>query len=178
MGKEGGLGMKELDISVCSLFEPQPEYMMNEDQVLVGVIDGRPLQSLYGWWLCVCDYTTGDMPYWIPQPVSTDISVAWKVVEKLAPLVGDFKNADGFFLLKYGEFADHGETEDGIPSCVAESEEVDNKDTGPWSAHFHLGLIAEGSCPEHWGHGDCFCARGATAAEAICRAALLAMRKV
>ncbi|GAI86829.1 unnamed protein product, partial [marine sediment metagenome] len=37
----------------------------------------------YDSWTCVCRYDEGDVPKWVPDPYSTDISAAWQVVEKL-----------------------------------------------------------------------------------------------
>ena len=106
--------------------------------------------------------------------VTIVLAVAFLV--SLAPLVGDWLNADGFFHLQYGEFACHGL--DGC-SPIGENEDEDldaDTDPEPWSAHFHIGVIArDGDCPAHWKHGDMFCARGKTPEIAICRAALLAV---
>jgi hypothetical protein len=54
----------------------------------------------------------------------------------------------------------------------------DDHDYGCWSCHFHIGIIGKNDkVPKHWDHGDRFCARGDTAALAICRAAVKAMTR-
>ncbi len=107
---------------------------------------------------------------------SQDIVHAWQVVKKLAPFAGDFEFADGFFTLKYAESADHGDDEAG---CTVPHPNPDaDKDTHPWSCHFHLGALGEqpdGVYPPGWDHGAKFCARGTTAPHAICLAALKAV---
>ena len=112
---------------------------------------------------------------------STVIAVAWEIVEKLAPLVGDFRYADGFFILQYADSADHGEHEAENPcSTMRLDEDFDDDDVDRlrWSCHLHLGGLCEkpeGTYPPGWDHGKKFCARGETAAHAICRAALKAV---
>lgn len=109
---------------------------------------------------------------------STNDRDATEVMKKVAPIVGDFKSGDGFVHLLYGDSAGHSLGEGCDPKRTIESDEDDDIDREPWSFHLHVGLIgAGGGCPEHWNHGDRFCARGRTAAEAICRAVLLAWKK-
>ena len=107
-----------------------------------------------------------------------DITAAWEIVRKLAPLAGDFAKGDGFFILQYGESAEHGDARHAgcWPGAIEEDEES-GKDLAPWSAHFHVGVMGEleeGDYPLGWTHGKRFCARGKTAQIAIVRAALIA----
>lgn len=109
------------------------------------------------------------------HPVSSDIAAAWTVVEKIAPLVGDFNYADGYFHLTYADSADHGDNKRGCDPHVGETE-LDEDDGRQWSCHLHLGLVCENNdTPKHWKHGELFCATGRTAPLAICRAALKAL---
>jgi hypothetical protein len=108
---------------------------------------------------------------------STDITAAWEVVSKLAPIVGDFQEADGFFILKYADSADHTTGK----NCPAEWTEdmtaydtnEDSEDTHKWSAHFHPGHPgADTESAKMFPDYKKSCARGRTAAHAICLAAL------
>ncbi len=104
------------------------------------------------------------------------VAHAWEVVDKLAPLVGDFKSGDGFFHLTYADSADHshGGCKDPARSLPDSDDDTDGE---RWSCHLHIGCMgADGGCPNHWDHGMKFCARGSTAPLAICRAALLATK--
>ena len=47
---------------------------------------GSPIKSGGGNWLCLCQYEEGDIPRWHPLPFSTDILVAWQVVDKMFKL--------------------------------------------------------------------------------------------
>lgn len=102
---------------------------------------------------------------------------AFAVVDKLAPLVGDFKSGDGFFHLIYADSAEHSQGGGCAPKRIIENANDDDIDHERWSAHFHIGIIgAGGGCPKRWDHGDKYCARGGTMEEAICRAALMAVK--
>lgn len=109
---------------------------------------------------------------------SADIAAAWEVVSKLAPIVGDFMEADGFFILKYADSADHT-TGENCPAEWAEemvgadNESDDSEDTHKWSAHFHPGHPgADTESAKMFPDYKKSCARGRTAAHAICLAAL------
>lgn len=108
---------------------------------------------------------------------STDIAAAWVVVAQLEPLVCTFKAADGFIWIGRGDFASH----DVGGECHLDKEPDDRDDDlpddpEPYSAHIHLGLLgADVAYPTGWDHGQRYCSRGATAPEAICRAALRAL---
>lgn len=107
---------------------------------------------------------------------SARIDHAWEVVAKMAPLVGDFQAGDGFFHLIYADSAEHSQGKGCDPKRTIEDEN-DDVDRERWSAHFHVGCLGEGPAyPPAWDHGKRSCARGATAALAICRAALLAAK--
>ncbi len=125
----------------------------------------------YGaYWHCSPDYDEGDICEWRPIPFSTDLRAAWEVVEKLEPLVCRFETADGFIHLECGHWADHGEC------AQSEYADTEGEDPAPWSFHIHLGMLGQGGdYPRHWTHGAKYCARGATAPLAICRAALKAV---
>jgi len=112
---------------------------------------------------------------------SEDLELAWEVVSKLTPLVGDFQYGDGFFWLGYGESANHSLLDDpeecnfADTQIIVEVDPIEDKDLTRWSAHFHIGLLGENDkTPKHWDHGSCYCAKGKTASEAICLAALRA----
>lgn len=112
---------------------------------------------------------------------STVITDAWQIVDSLGRLVGSWGGADGFFWLGFGEYGDHNLSDDKGQECQFGDLDWD-RDSDPdplgWSAHFHLGLIgADCGAPKHWRAGDAFCARGPTAALALCRAALKATIK-
>ncbi len=117
-----------------------------------------------------CAYAEGYLeivPYF-----STDIAAAWRIIDKLAPLVGDFEQADGYFKLMYADSAGHG----GPKKCdPGESRyDADDTDLTRWSAHFHPGMPGADTesaklFPMDSGWS---CARGETAAHAICLAAL------
>jgi len=110
---------------------------------------------------------------------STNIADAWQIVDGLGHLVGSWGGADGFFWLGYGEYGDHNLTADGeCPFGDLDWDRDSDPDPLGWSAHFHVGLIAaDCGAPEHWRTGDAFCARGSSAALALCRAALKATTK-
>ncbi len=112
-----------------------------------------------------------------PPTYSTNLVAAWEVVSKLAPIVGDFHEADGFFILKYADSADHTTGK----NCPAEWTEdmtaydanEDSEDTHKWSAHFHPGHPgADTESAKMFPDYKKSCARGRTAAHAICLAAL------
>ena len=89
----------------------------------------------------------------------------WESAQDLIRLCGDFRFGDGFFILKYADSADHGESEDC--TCGPIVEDANENDISKWSAHFHIGLRGEGNYPSHWENGSMFCARGATAEAAL-----------
>jgi hypothetical protein len=106
---------------------------------------------------------------------STNIAYAFEIVEKLARLAGSFRLGDGFVHLTYAESADHtvGSNDGPGPMCNPGD---DHDDAWPWSFHIHVGLMgSSGEYPPHWDHGSRFCARGKTASQAICIAALKAL---
>ncbi|MDO9579467.1 MAG: hypothetical protein Q7J06_02710, partial [Bacteroidales bacterium] len=55
---------------------------------------GAPVH--YDSWTCVCRYDEGDVPKWVPDPYSTDISAAWRVVDKMC----DWRVDDNMLVLK------------------------------------------------------------------------------
>lgn len=111
----------------------------------------------------------------IVRPYSSRIESAWEIVNKLAPLVGDFKEADGWFKLQYADSAGH--EINGCNPGEGEYDEKTEEDLSKWSAHFHLGVTGEETeSAKLWGPGlREFCARGTTAPHAICLAALKAV---
>lgn len=123
----------------------------------------------------ITEYTTEDHWRHTDWSPSRSIADAWEVVEKLAPLAGDFNAGDGFFHLSYADSADHSRGEGCDPKRTIDDDgDIDHE---RWSAHFHVGCMAEGpDYPPAWDHGRKFCARGATAPLAICRAALRAVQ--
>jgi len=58
---------------------PMPDFI--PECALELQLTGNPVH-LDGW-TCICIYSEGDIPRWIPDHYSTDISAAWKIVEKL-----------------------------------------------------------------------------------------------
>lgn len=75
---------------------------------------------------------------------SSGIATAWEIVSKLAPLAGDFHEADGFFRLLYADSADHGDAGGDCNPGPIEADADDN-DVTKWSAHFHPGWPGEGT---------------------------------
>lgn len=113
---------------------------------------------------------------------STDIAAAWRIVSKLAPVVGDFHEADGYFIVQYGDSADHvvegmgGGCAPG-PIVTTQTDNDDGEDLERWSAHFHPGhAAAETESEKLFPDYKKYCARGETAAHAICLAALAVTR--
>ena len=134
----------------------------------------QPIPSPGGNWLCIPHFEHGDVCAWLPLPFSTAISAAWRVVERLEPLVARFQTADGFVHLASGHWADHG---DCLPPETTAQDEEAEIDPQPWSFHIHLGLLSDSpDIPTHWTHSRHFCAKASTAPLAICLAALTASR--
>ncbi len=84
MTKEEILAMeagKELDVLVAEkvMGHPMPDFI--PEAALDLYLAGSPIH--YDSWTCVCRYDEGDIPKWVPDPYSTDISAAWRVVDKL-----------------------------------------------------------------------------------------------
>jgi hypothetical protein len=152
------------------------------------VLGLKPVKTVWGkqkqyfqWSLGEPDYydDCGSMELFNPLPTySTDIAAAWEVVEKLAPIVGDFQQADGFFHLTYADSADHS-LRKGCKADSPQQDDDDGEDKYKWSAHFHPGIAGEGTEAARifgdWKTAKNSCARGRTAAEAICLAALKAV---
>lgn len=103
---------------------------------------------------------------------STDMADAAKVMEKLAHLVGDFQQADGFFHLTYADSADHGDDKGCDPGETIADD--DDNDLTRWSCHLHPGVPGADEESAKLFGADCkkICVRGETAAHAICLAAL------
>jgi hypothetical protein len=117
-----------------------------------------------------------------PPPFSSNKKWVWTVIEKIAPLVGDFVNADGFFYLVYADSADMslGETCTPLfPSyLLIESDDSDDKFelAKRWCCHIHVGLIGGNSeCPATWDHDDDFCVVELTPELAVSKAALISV---
>ena len=113
---------------------------------------------------------------------SEDIQAAWQIVDYLAPLVGDFENADGFFKLMYADSADHGGKNCDPGETQTDEDDNDDNDDNDltrWSAHFHPGIPGEGSEASKFFKVDSgwSCAKGETAAHALCLAALKIFEK-
>ena len=74
---------EELDRLVAEevMVEPMPEF--TPEDALRLQLAGSPVKSPKGNWVCLCRYDEGDIPRWCPVPFSTDISAAWRVLEKL-----------------------------------------------------------------------------------------------
>jgi hypothetical protein len=113
------------------------------------------------------------------QP-STCIGHAWEVVQKLAPIVGDFQEADGWFRLLYADSANHGDMDNGCDPGEGETTpEPDDEDLSRWSCHFHPGHPGEGTLSAKlFKDYRKACARGRTAEHAICLAALKVMEAI
>ncbi|HUV53493.1 MAG TPA: hypothetical protein VMW64_10545 [Dehalococcoidia bacterium] len=84
MTKEEILAMeagKKLDILVAQkvMDHPMPDFI--PENALDLYLAGAPIH--YDSWSCVCCYDEGDVPKWVPDPYSSDISASWRVVEKL-----------------------------------------------------------------------------------------------
>ena len=77
---------EELDELVATQIkgEPKPDYVV--ENALDLQLAGNPAKSLGGNWLFLCEYDKGDIPTWYSLPFSTDISVAWQVVDKMFEL--------------------------------------------------------------------------------------------
>lgn len=86
MTKEEILAMKpgeELDSLVaCEVMgEARPESTPNFALRLQ--LTGSPLHSSKGNWVCLYEYSKGDIPTWHPLPFSTDIAMAWRAMQKV-----------------------------------------------------------------------------------------------
>jgi len=84
MTKEDILAMEpgpELDTLVAEkvMGHTMPDFI--PEDALDLYLAGTPIH--YDSWTCVCRYDEGDVPKWIPDLYSSDISAAWRVVEKL-----------------------------------------------------------------------------------------------
>ncbi len=84
MTKEQILAMEpgpELDALMAEkvMGHPMPDFIP-EDALDLNLA-GTPIH--YDSWTCVCRYDEGDTPKWVPDLYSTDISAAWRVLEKL-----------------------------------------------------------------------------------------------
>jgi len=84
MTKEEILAMEpgpELDALVAErvMGHPMPDFI--PEDALDLYLAGAPIH--YDSWTCVCRYDEGDIPKWVPDPYSTDISAAWPVIEKV-----------------------------------------------------------------------------------------------
>ena len=84
MTKEEILAMeagKELDTLVAEKVMGHPMPAFIPEEALGLYLAGSPIH--YDSWTCVCHYDEGDVPKWLPDPYSTDISAAWQVVDKI-----------------------------------------------------------------------------------------------
>ncbi|MBA7631314.1 hypothetical protein ES703_38845 [subsurface metagenome] len=93
MTKEEILAMEageELDALVSEgiMGCPKPDFI--PEHALELALAGSPVR--YNGWLCICFYDEGDVPKWIPDPYSTDISAAWQVVEKMKDMIDNKRN--------------------------------------------------------------------------------------
>ena len=84
MNKEKILAMeagRDLDALVAEkvMGHPMPE-IIPEDAIDL-YLSGTPIH--HDSWTCVFRYDEGDVPKWVPDPYSTDISAAWQVVERV-----------------------------------------------------------------------------------------------
>lgn len=91
-----------------------------------------PEKSAGGDWVCWPEYERGDVCEWTPLPFSTDLTAAWKVVDRFVPWVCRFKSADGFIHLSCGHWADHGRC---VDYAWTQEEEGLEDDPQPWSFH-------------------------------------------
>lgn len=104
---------------------------------------------------------------------STDISDAWEMVAKLAPICGDFCQSDGYFILQYADSACHEIGKKCSNLEIEEPEDDTGEDLWKWSAHFHPGHPgADTESAKIFPDYKKSCARGNTAAHAISLAAL------
>ncbi len=175
MGSEGATPLDTLPagadldavVAECVMGEARPAHEHVHAHI-------HPIASPGGNWLCIPRYENGDVCEWVPLPFSTAISAAWRIVERLEPLVSRYQTADGFVHLASAHWADHGDCLSR--DTTAQDEEADI-DPQPWSFHIHLGLLSDSpDIPTHWTHSRHFCARASTAPLAICLAALNASR--
>ncbi len=72
---------KELDALVAEkvMGHPMPDFM--PEDALDLYLAGTPFHC--DSWSCVCVYDEGDIPKWVPDPYSTDISAAWPIAVKM-----------------------------------------------------------------------------------------------
>lgn len=119
--------------------------------------------------------------YLSPSSSFTYTAYSDVLIDKISPFVGNWKSGDGFLTMDYGEFANHDCDEKKCFSSWVWYElamdKDDSEDYLPWSCHIKLGMIGKETCPEHWKHGQRFCARGRTMAHAVCLAFLKSMEK-
>ena len=89
MTKEEILAMEvgtELDALVAEkvMGHPMPDFI--PENALDLYLAGAPIH--YDSWTCVCRYDEGDVPKWVPDPYSTDISAAWQVRQRIFDTMG------------------------------------------------------------------------------------------
>ena len=105
MNKEKILAMeagRALDTLVAEkvMGHPMPDFI--PEDALELYLSGSPIH--YDGWTCVFRYDEGDIPKWVPDPYSTDISAAWQVVERMRSM----EDGDGNSLLCcLGIYSDH-----------------------------------------------------------------------
>ncbi|MBA7675928.1 hypothetical protein ES703_84167 [subsurface metagenome] len=95
MTKEEILAMEpgpELDTLVAEkiMNHPMPDFIPADALDLY--LAGTPIH--YDSWTCVCRYDEGDVPKWIPDPYSTDISAAWPIAVKMGLALIPLNNKD------------------------------------------------------------------------------------
>ena len=83
---------KELDALVAErvMGHPMPSSIPEDAPDLY--LAGTPLH--YDGWSCVCRYDEGDVPKWVPDPYSTDISAAWPIAVKMGLALFPLNNKD------------------------------------------------------------------------------------
>ena len=84
MTKEEILAMEpgpELNTLVAEKLMNHPMPDSIPEDALDLYLAGTPIR--YDSWTCVCRYDEGDIPKWVPDPYSSDISAAWPIAVKM-----------------------------------------------------------------------------------------------
>ena len=95
MTKEEILAMeagKELDTLVAEkiMNHPMPDFI--PEDALDLYLSGRAIH--YDSWTCVCHYDEGDVPKWVPDPYSSNISAAWPIAVEMGLGLFPLNNKD------------------------------------------------------------------------------------
>jgi hypothetical protein len=69
---------EQLNLAVAEARENKPKWLPKIDDVLF-----TPRWSPVGAWFCTADYSSDDVPMWLPERVTADTSAAWKLGKEM-----------------------------------------------------------------------------------------------